>query len=90
VATANSKPDAAIGHLERGIGELVGDQWSPRRAGYLIYAGEPERAACTDTAHGTSNPAAIMLTARPAVEGTPNKMICAPNCLAGASAGRSH
>jgi DNA-binding CsgD family transcriptional regulator len=27
VAAANSEPDAAIGHLERGIGELTGDQW---------------------------------------------------------------
>ena len=27
VAAANSEPDTAIGHLERGIGELSGDQW---------------------------------------------------------------
>jgi ATP/maltotriose-dependent transcriptional regulator MalT len=27
VAAANSEPDAAISHLERGIGEVSGDQW---------------------------------------------------------------
>jgi len=27
VAAANSEPDTAIGHLERGMGELGGDQW---------------------------------------------------------------